>query len=125
MERRRMMKAKIVLGALAIAAALAPPPAATAKAYRTHVERNAAAGATTRIWSFYNCIGRAQYPFSGAAFAEHGTVTFTEAVKNRCGNPNTVTREVWYTPEAGFTGVDQVTFPRGRGNAEIFAVTVR
>jgi hypothetical protein len=105
-------------------AVLAPPGVATARVYRTHVERSALSGVRTRIRSFYNCIGRKQYPFSGDAFAEHGTVTFTEAVKNRCGISNVVTREVWYTSEAGFTGVDNVTFPRGRGNAEYFTITV-
>ncbi|WP_158813916.1 hypothetical protein [Methylocapsa sp. S129] len=118
------MNAKLVLRALAIVTVLAPPCAATAAAYHTYVERNAASGVPTHIWTFANCIGRVQYPFSGTAFAEHGTVAFKEAVKSRCGNPNAVTREVWYTSNAGFTGVDKVTFPRRRGHAEIFAIAV-
>lgn len=118
------MNAKLVLGATTMAAILASAGAVTAGAYRTHVERSALSGVRTHIWSFSNCIGRKKYPFSGDAFAEHGTVTFTERVKNRCGISNVVTREVWYTSDAGFTGVDNVTFPRGRGHAEYFTIAV-
>jgi hypothetical protein len=118
------MNAKLVLGALATVAVLAPVGAATAAAYRTYVERSAASDVPTHIWTFSNCIGRQHYPFSGTAFAEHGTVTFKEAVKNRCGDPNAIAREVWYRSDAGFAGIDIVTFPRGRGHSEILAVKV-
>ena len=119
------MKSRLALAALSIAVLSAPLQSATAAAYRIYVERTAAAGAPTHIWTFANCVGRTHYPFSGTAFAEHGAVTFKESTANRCGIPNLIRREVWYTPDAGFVGVDRLTFPRGHGHAEIFDVTVR
>ena len=119
------MKSRLVLGGLAMAAILAPPQAVTAGAYRTYVERSVQSGAPTRIWTFYNCIGRKHSPFAGTAFSEHGSVIFKEVPKNRCGIADVPTREVWYTSNPVFTGVDKVTFPRGRGHAEIFAIVVR
>jgi hypothetical protein len=118
------MRSKLALAALSVAALCAFVQSATAAAYRTYVERTAAAGVPTHIWTFANCIGRTHYPFSRTAFVEHGTVTFKESTGTRCGLANVITREVWYTSAPGFVGVDRLTFPRGHGHAEIFAIIV-
>ena len=119
------MKTKLFPGALAIAALITPFHVSKAAAFYSHVERSAPSGIPTHIWTFYNCVGRIRYPFTGTAFVEHGAVTFKEGVKNRCGLRDVITREVWYTSNPGFTGIDRVTFPRGHWRAEIFAITVR
>ena len=118
------MKGRLVLSSLTIVALIALLQPTAAAAYRAYVERTAASGVPTHIWTFSNCIGRKQYPFAGTAFTEHGNVTFKEGVKSRCGIANVVTREVWYTSPVGFTGVDRVSFPRGHGRSEIFAILV-
>lgn len=119
------MRSKSALAALSVAALFATVQFATAAAYRTYVERTVAAGVSTHIWTFASCTGRIRYPFSRTAFVEHGTVAFKELTGSRCGLANVITREVWYTPAPGFVGVDRLTFPRGHGHAEIFAITVR
>ncbi|MGO8797599.1 MAG: hypothetical protein ACLQE9_05000 [Roseiarcus sp.] len=122
------MKAKFVVSALATAVLIATLQPGAAAAYHYYVERTAAAGAPTHVWTFYNCInciGRKRWPFSGSAFVEHGTVEFKDSVKNRCGLANLPTREVWYTSAPGFSGLDKLTFPRGHGRPEIIAVIVR
>jgi hypothetical protein len=118
------MKARLVLSSLSFVALIALLQPAAAAAYYTYVERSAVSGVPTHIWTFANCIGRVKYPFSGTAFSEHGTLTFKEVVRHRCGMANVITREVWYTSPAGFIGVDRVTFPRRRGHSEIFAISV-
>ncbi len=118
------MKKSFLIGALIAAAGLSAPLFANASVYHTYVERAVSSGAPTRIWVFYNCVGRKFSPYSGTAFAEHGTVTYRETLLNRCGLTNVQAREVWYQSERGFTGIDKVTFPRGHGHSEIFAVTV-
>jgi hypothetical protein len=119
------MKRRIALVASIAAALLAPVCAATAGAYHTYVERNAASGVNTRVWLFANCIGRKHSPFMGTAFVEHGTVTYRETTTNRCGLAGVPTREVWYQSPPGFVGVDKLTFPRGGGHKEIIAVSVQ
>jgi hypothetical protein len=116
---------KIALAALSAAALFVSAHGAAAAAYHTYVERTVAAGVPTHIWTFASCTGRIRYPFSRTAFVEHGTVAFKESTGTRCGLPNVITREVWYTAAPGFVGVDRLTFPRGHGRAEIFAITVR
>ena len=86
------MKAKFVVSALATAVLIATLQPGAAAAYHYYVERTAAAGAPTHVWTFYNCInciGRKRWPFSGSAFVEHGTVEFKELGEKsvRTGEP--------------------------------------
>jgi hypothetical protein len=118
------MNGKSMVRMVWLVAALAALQTSPAWAYRTYVVRSAASGVPTHIWTFYNCVGRVHYPFSGTPFAEHGAVAFREVAKTRCGVADLPTREVWYTSIAGFAGVDRLVFPRGHGRSEILAVTV-
>ena len=85
--------------------------------------KHAKSGEATRIWSFYSCTTHAPSSPSGA-FVEHGSVVYKDATIDRCGNANEPAREVWYTSNAGFKGLDKVTIP-WRKRATIIDVTVQ
>jgi hypothetical protein len=104
-------------GMLTVAAILAAIPAAASR----DEQHEASSGKPTRIFSFFSCTNH--HPYQGAAFVEHGTVTYKDVVGNRCGSVAEPAREVWYTSPPGFTGEDTVTFPFS-GGSTIIHVTV-
>jgi hypothetical protein len=104
-------KSKIAgLAFIAIAFGVIP----TASAGTRTKEVNAKAGVPTLLFVWYDCVRH--FPYQGTAFVENGTLTYKDAVRNRCGGANEPARELWYTSNSGFTGTDNVTVP-GRAGA--------
>lgn len=72
------------------------------------------ANTTKRVWTFFSCVVGASREGSYAT-AEHGQIVVRDTTSNRCGDPKFPVKEVWYTPNAGFKGVDELrTFARGK-----------
>jgi phosphate/sulfate permease len=115
------MKSRIVSCAFVVAVAIGALSAAQAFGDRVG-SKNAKSGEATRIWMFFNCNSHA--PFSGTGFVEHGTLSFKDAVSNKCGNASEPVREVWYTSNPGFTGADTVTIPTGSKGSVVISVAV-
>jgi hypothetical protein len=87
------------------------------------VSAQAKSGEPTRIRVFFDCRLHAPFWLNGA-FVEHGSIVFKEATLRACGNANEPVRELWYTSNPGFKGVDKVVLPAGQGTGTI-DVTVR
>jgi hypothetical protein len=109
-----------IRAAMAFGALVAFEPPQLAQAWGTNVNASARSGVTTRIVAFFDCV--MHVPFQGSAFVEHGSLTYKETKGNFCGNPNEPVREVWYTSNPGFVGVDKAVFPLG--GASIATATI-
>jgi hypothetical protein len=94
----------------------------TTQALAGEWHRQAKSGQPTHIGSFSDC--RTHFPLEGSAFVEHGTVSFTDAFENKCGNPHEPAKVIWYTSKPGFKGSDTVRFPRGNGYRSLFDIVV-
>jgi hypothetical protein len=110
---------KMFLAVFGMAAALAPLYSTQAFANTHRIA--ARSGKTVRITTFIDCTNHR--PWQGTAFVDHGTVTYKEGTQSICGNPIEPVREVFYTSNPGFTGVDTVTFPYYT-NPLVFSITV-
>jgi hypothetical protein len=78
-------------------------PRASAGPHMKVVE--ASSGAPTLLFTWYNCTSHR--PYQGTASVINGTLTYKNVVKNICGNSDEPAREIWYTPNPGFTGTDK------------------
>jgi hypothetical protein len=65
----------------------------------------ASPGAPTLLFTWYSCTKHR--PYEGTASVSNGTLTYKNIVKNVCGNSDEPARELWYTPNPGFTGTDK------------------
>jgi hypothetical protein len=69
---------------------------------------HAKSGTPKLIQVYFDCKNHLRFGDTGR-FVEHGTITIKDAVQQRCGNANEPVKEIWYTSEPGFVGVDSVT----------------
>jgi hypothetical protein len=122
-----LFKLSVYLCSIAIAVSSGLPASAAARV----LNKYAKSGQPTLIYTFWSC---SDTPPGGAngSFVEHGTVTTRDVILHKCGDVfesapgmDVPGREIWYTSNPGFTGLDTVTIPsRGRGG-HIFRILVQ
>lgn len=124
---RLIFKLSIYLCAIAIAASSALPASAAARV----LNKYAKSGEPTLIYTFWSCSSRPPGGGTGS-FVEHGTVTMRDVILHKCGDVfegapgfDVPGREVWYTSNPGFTGLDKVTIPAPGLGVHIFRILVQ
>ena len=102
------IKAVVVPGVCALVVTIAAMQFTQATTRIEHAE--ASSGKPKLIYTFWS---RATHrPWEATAFVENGALEYKDTTKTRCGNSIERAREIWYTSNPGFAGVDTVTFPR-------------
>jgi hypothetical protein len=103
------------IGIIVVAVCAASPALATRRIKDLYV----AAGRPTLVWTYWNCV---DMPLGGArgAFVHNGTISMREVTVQRCGDEfagapmrDVPGREVWYTPNPGFRGLDTMEMGGG------------
>src|SRR3954470_13498601 len=107
--REAIMNKLLFFGILALSAS-----ASVESAMAQMQPRTTRSGQPVRVYSFWDCTRGNTPQASGSA--AHGTVATREATQNRCGNPKQPVIELYYTPQAGFKGEDEVFVNRSGGH---------
>jgi hypothetical protein len=84
--------------------------------------RHAKSGQPADIGFFWDC--KTHIPLDFTSFIEHGTISFRDSFKNRCGNAQEPVKEIYYTSTPGFKGNDTAIFPNGQRYRSIFYIVV-
>lgn len=119
-----MIEPSKVALALNVGTILCPIEAMTAEARESIFTAHAKSGEPSRIRIFFDCRTHAPVSNVTGAFVEHGSVSFKDSVRDFCGVVGLPVREVWYTSDPGFKGVDRVSIPRALRFQTIIDVTV-
>jgi hypothetical protein len=109
----------LLLG-LALAAAAVP---AEAQPRFDQPRRSVGADRETRIRTVFNCRNDVIGGVSGTA--QHGTVTTRPGKQRRCGTSGRDVVEVFYRPQPGYRGPDDVQIYWGRGGRIYVHLNVR
>jgi hypothetical protein len=115
-----MMRSYGLLLGLALAAAAVP---AKAQPRFDQPRRSVGADRETRIRTVFNCRNDVIGGVSGTA--QHGTVTTRPGKQRRCGTSGRDVVEVFYRPQPGYRGPDDVQIYWGRGGRIYVHLNVR
>jgi hypothetical protein len=105
--------------------------ALSATAANRVLNKYAKSGQPTLIYTFWSCSDKPPGGGNGS-FVEHGTVTTREVVLHKCADVfesapgvDVPAREIWYTSNPGFTGLDTVTIPSPGRSGHIIRILVQ